>query len=373
MRMLLIILQKEFKQIFRNKVMLPIIFVMPIVQMTILVYAATMEIKNIDLLIVDQDLSATSRGISSHFQGSPFFNTEISQMSTKDAYGKLESDEADLILFIPANMEHDLYRNGNAVMQITANAINGMVAGIGTSIVSQTIMQYNRNLVLNYLKVPDTRGIQHQISTTYRYWYNPYLDSKSFMVPGILTILVTAIGLFLSGFNLVREKELGTIEQINVTPIKKYAFLAGKLIPFMVIALFDLTLGLLFGKLLFDVPIVGNILVMYTMAIAYLLVVLSLGLLLSTISSTQQQVLFTAFFFMIVFMLMSGLFTPTESMPNWAQDVNKINPIAHFMRAMRMILLKGSTMNDVLSEFFILMGTGIVLMSTAIWRYKKAS
>lgn len=373
MRMLFIILTKEFKQIFRNKVMLPVIFVMPIVQMTILVFAATMEIKNIDLLIVDQDLSATSRGITSHFTGSPFFNTQVAQMSTNQAFQKLESDEADLILFIPANMEHDFYRDGKSTLQITANAINGMVAGIGTSIISQTIMQYNRNLVLKYLKVNDTKGIQKQIVTTYRYWYNPYLDSKSFMVPGILTILVTAIGLFLSGFNLVREKELGTIEQINVTPIKKSAFIAGKLIPFMLIGLFDLTIGLIAGKIMFDVPIVGSIGVMYTMATAYLLVVLSLGLLLSTISSTQQQVLFTAFFFMIVFILMSGLFTPTESMPNWAQSFNQLNPIAHFLRAMRMILLKGSSLSDVMKEFAILLSMGSILLITAIWRYRKAN
>jgi ABC-2 type transport system permease protein len=193
------------------------------------------------------------------------------------------------------------------------------------------------------------------------------------MVPGILVILVTIISLFLTAMNIVREKEMGTIEQINVTPIRKYQFIIGKLLPFLIIALFELAFGLFLGRILFDVPIVGSLPLLFGFAVIYLLVILGFGLFLSVISDSQQQVMFVVFFFMLVFILMSGIFTPTESMPEWANQVNIINPIAYFMRVIRMILLKGSGFIDILPEFFSLTIYAIISLSLAVWRYRKVA
>ena len=177
----------------------------------------------------------------------------------------------------------------------------------------------------------------------------------------------------MSGMNLVREKEMGTIEQLNVTPVKKYQFIFGKLVPFWIIALFDLAFGLLIAWLVFDLPIVGSLWLLFGMAGVYLIGVLGLGLFISTITDTQQQLMFVSFFFMMVFILMGGIFTPVESMPQWAQIADRINPIFYFMKILRMIILKGSGFFDLLEEFISLSFLGIVFLSLAIWRYRKTA
>jgi len=173
--------------------------------------------------------------------------------------------------------------------------------------------------------------------------------------------------------NIVREKEMGTIEQINVTPIKKYQFIAGKLIPFWIIGLFELAFGLTIGKLLFDIPLVGNLGLVFGFAAIYLIVLLALGLLVSTIVNTQQQAMFISFFFMVVFILMSGLFTGIENMPEWAQIADKANPLAYFIEVMRMILLKGSGISDILYQLFAIIIFAVLMIWLAVWRYKKIS
>lgn len=193
------------------------------------------------------------------------------------------------------------------------------------------------------------------------------------MLPGILVILVTIIGMFLTSLNLVREKELGTSEQINVTPIRKFHFIFGKLFPFWVIALVELAFGVLIGRIFFDLPLLGSLWLLFAFAGVYLLVVLGIGLFLSTLSSNQQQVMFLNFFFMLTFILMSGIFTPVESMPDWAQKLNIINPYAYFMKVIRMILLKGSGFMAIKQEFLSLGIYAIGILSLAVWRYRKVS
>jgi len=193
------------------------------------------------------------------------------------------------------------------------------------------------------------------------------------MVPGIIVILVTIIGMFLTALNIVSEKEFGTIEQINVTPIRKHQFIIGKLIPFLLIGLFDFALGLFIGKLLFGVPIRGSLFLLFSFAFLYLILVLGIGLLLSIISDTQQQVMFLTFFISLVFILMSGLFTPIETMPAWAQRINVINPFAYFMKVNRMILLKGSGFSDLIREFLYISLYALISIALAIKLYKKTT
>jgi ABC-2 type transport system permease protein len=193
------------------------------------------------------------------------------------------------------------------------------------------------------------------------------------MVPGILIVLVTMIGAFLSAMNVVREKEIGTIEQLNVTPIRKYQFIIGKLLPFLVIALFELAFGLVIARVLFDIPMLGSLPLIFALATVYMLVVLGIGLLISTFTDTQQQAMFLAWFFMVVFILMSGLFTPIESMPPWAQELTRLNPVAYFIKIMRRVLLKGAGYESVVNEFVALVLYAIIVLSLAVRQYRKVS
>jgi ABC-2 type transport system permease protein len=374
MRTILYIIQKEFIQIRRNRTMLPVIFVVPLIQLIILVNAATLEMKRINMYVVDKDLSSTSRQMVNKFKASPFFVIQKSSFQLEDAESELKKDHVDVILHIPSNFEKNLVRENKAKVQIIINAINGAAGGIENAYIVNIINGYNKSVIADWIGVSPKGAISApSIAVTSSYWYNPQLNYKTFMVPAVLVLLVTLIGMFLSALNLVREKELGTIEQINVTPIKKYQFIAGKLIPFWIIALFELGFGLTVGKLLFNIPIIGSVPLLFGVAGIYLLVVLGLGLFISTVTETQQQTMFVSFFFMIVFVMMSGTFTPVESMPKWAQLVNHINPVSYFMRVIRMILLKGSGFSDILKEIIALSLYAWIILSLAVWRYRKVT
>ncbi len=370
MHRILFIIQKEFIQIFRDRTMLPIIFIMPIIQLIVLVYAATLEMKKIDMVVVDQDLSSTSRRLISKFDGSPFFQVNGSTFSIREAEKEITTDWADIVIIIPPDFEKALFKENKSRLQLQINAINATVAGLTNAYASSVIADFNRNIItenINYIQP----SLSKSISISPSYWYNPELNYKIYMLPGILVILITIIGMFLAALNIVREKEMGTIEQINVTPILKYQFIFGKLFPFWVIAMFELAFGLTIGKILFSIPMVGSLWLLFGFTAVYLIVALGLGLFVSTLSNTQQQVMFLMFFFMLTFVLLSGIFTPVESMPEWAHWVNKINPYAYFMRVIRMILLKGSGFWDISKEFFSLLIYGTVILSLAVWRYRK--
>ncbi len=372
MRKILFILQKEFTQIFRNRTMLPIIFIVPIVQLLVLVYAANLDMKSIEMYVVDQDLSPVSRALINKFEGSPFFNIVNTSFSLEDAENKIKENKADIILNIHSGFEEQLYRDNLSELQILINAINITSAGLTSAYAMNVLQSFNSNLIadnINFIQMTPTKNID----ITYSFWYNPEMNYKIYMLPGILVILVTIIGMFLTALNLVREKEMGTIEQINVTPIRKYQFIAGKLIPFWIIALFELAFGLTVGKLFFDIPLEGNLLLLFGFASVYLLVGLGIGLFISTVSNTQQQVMFITFFIFLTFVMMSGIFTPAESMPYWAQKINLINPLAYFMKVIRMILLKGSGFSDIQRDFYSLSAYAVIALSLAIWRYRKVA
>ena len=370
MKTLLYILQKEFIQVFRDKRMLGIILMMPILQMLILVYAANMEVKNAKLLIIDQDMSQTSRGLVIKFSGSPFFEVSTTISGNDEADDLMKRNKADLILEIPNGFEQDLFREDKASLQLIANAINGSAAEISTGYARNVIFDYNQKIITETLGLAklETSGT---IQPIVRFWYNDSLDYKYYMAPGILVILVTIIGMFLSGMNLVKEKEIGTTEQLNVTPIHKYQLIAGKLIPFWVIGLLDLAFGLIIARVVFHLPVEGNLLVLFSFAALYLVGVLGVGLLISTFADTQQQVLFIGFFFMMVFMLMGGVFTPVQSMPHWAQIIDIFNPICYFIDVTRMVLLKGSGFSDIIPHIRFVVIFGILMLTFSILKYRK--
>ena len=221
MRTVLFIIQKEFIQVFRNRMMLPMIFLVPLFQMLILIYAATMEMKHIDLFVVDQDQTEISRGLVTKFEGSPFFTVNGSSFSLNQAEEQLKKDQTDIILHIPRNFSRNLYKQQNGDIQLLINAINGMKAGLINAYAQNVIAGYNREITTKLKGIHSHQG-SPGFDIRYRFWFNSQLNFKYYMLPGILVILVTIMGMILSAVSMVREKELGTIEQINVTPIRKY-------------------------------------------------------------------------------------------------------------------------------------------------------
>ena len=374
MKTILFIIQKEFRQIFRNKGMLPIIFVLPLVQLLILSNAASFEIKNIKFSYIDNDHSVASRELVSKFEASKYFNIIESFDSKKEANLQMQTGKVDVILEIPNHFERDLITEKNTNLSVSINAIDGAAAGVENVYISQIINGFNQKIQTQLYQYNEASYVQPvNIVTIPSFWYNKTLNYKTFMVPGILVLLVTMLTLFLSSMNIVREKEIGTLEQINVTPIRKYQFIIGKLFPFWVLGLVILTVGLTIAKVIFNVPILGSIGLIYFFTSVYLLVILGIGLIISNYSDTQQQAMFVAWFFTVIFILMSGLFTPIESMPEWAQNITLLNPIRYFVEIIRMVMLKGATFSDISRPFFVIVFYAFTLNGIAVWSYKKVN
>lgn len=372
MRILATLLHKEFKQIFRNKVMLPFIFVVPVLQMILLTYAANLEMKGINMAVVDQDHSQASRLLASRFQASPFFEIRLFTSDYRKSEEELTRDHVDVILYMQHGFEKRLYSEKETDLQLVVNAINATEAGLINSYCTQIIADFNSQVRADWFSL-EGNGNLTALEIIPTYWYNPMLNFKIYVFSGILVIVVTLIGLLLTALNLVREKEMGTTEQINVTPIRKHQFILAKLIPFMIIALFELAFGLVIGRILFGLPVEGSLGLLVLFTCIYLLAVLGIGLFLSTISQSQSQLMYLAFFFMLTFILMSGVFTPAESMPAWAQKINLLNPVAYFMKVIRMILLKGSGFQDISREFYSLCIYATLILTLAITNYRKTT
>lgn len=372
MRTILYLIRKEFIQIFRNKFISKAIFAVPIVQMLILVPAITFEIKNVRLTIIDNDMTHESRVLISKLEGSSFFKVIYSSFSEKEANNLLHRNKCSMILNIPSGFGKDIGNGNQGKLLATIDAINASTAQLSWAYFNGVIRDYNLDLIKENINTNPLKTIP-RIDITNRYWYNEMLNYKYYMLPGILVILVTAIGFLLAGLNMVREKEIGTIEQINVTPVRKYQFIIAKMAPFFFIGLIDLALGLVIGKLAFNIPFEGSVLLMFFGGSVFLIAVLGLALFISTFSGTQQQFMFVAFFCMIIFILMSGIFTPYESMPMWAQDFNLINPVYYLIRINRMVMLKGSTIHDISRELYSLAVIAIAFSALAVKRYRKTA
>lgn len=373
MRPLKFLLRKEFKQIFRNKTLLPMIFAMPVVQLLIMPLAADYEVKNINISIVDNDHSPFSYQLISKISASKYFNLIDYNHSFKESFKDIESDKADLILEIPGDFEKNMYRDGSAEVFIAVNAINGTKASLGGSYLSSIITEFSANIQPK-IKTSEPVSSGKKIELSAINWFNPYLNYKVFMVPAILVILVTMVGAYMCGLNIVKEKEIGTIEQINVSPIKKHHYILGKLIPFWIIGLVVFSIGFfLISWGVYGIAPQGSLLLLYFYLGLFLVAILGLGLLISTYSETQQQAMSVSFFFMMIFILMSGLFTAIDSMPKWAQTIAYFNPVTYFIEVMRMVVLKGSSTYDISKHILIMIGFAALFNIWAIFNYRKTT
>ena len=370
MRTLKFLLRKEFLQIFRDKLILRMIFALPVVQLILLPYAATYEMKNITLSVVDNDHSEYSRKLINNFTSSGYFRLVDYSKTYSDALDQVEKDKADLIVEIPEGFERDLIREDETKVLIAANAISGQTAGLAVAYANTIIRDYNNELRIQWIQQPRLNAIP-VIDITSSNWFNPQMNYKMFIVPGVLALLVTLVGFLMSSLNIVKEKEIGTIEQLNVSPIKKYEFILSKLIPFWVLGLFVMTVGFFISFIVYGIYPAGSFWVGYLFAGIYLIALLGFGLLTSVYADTQQQAMFISYFFMLIFILLGGLFSPIENMPDWAQYLTYINPVSYFIEAMRMLVLKGSSFWDLRYHFLIVIVFAIVFNALAIDVYKR--
>ena len=372
MRTLRFLLQKEFRQIFRDPSILRLIFVMPAIQLIVLPWAADYEIRNIKLAVIDHDHSSYSRNLVNKVTASGYFSLTEYTGSYQEALSEIEHDRADIILEIPASFEKNLVKESEAALFMAVNAINGVKAGLGSSYLRSIIQDYNKEVRTEWIQFPRFSP-ETKIEITSSNWFNPLMNYKVFMVPGMLVLLLTMVGANLTAINIVREKEIGTIEQINVTPVKKAHFILGKLIPFWVLGLVVFTIGFLIARLFYGIVPFGSMLTIYVFAAVYLLAVLGLGLLISTYADSQQQAMLISFFLMMIFVLMSGLYTSIDSMPDWAKAVTKANPVSYFIQVVRMVVLKGSGLSDIKYQLLTIGGFAVLLNSWAILNYHKRS
>lgn len=370
MRTLKFLLQKEFRQIFRDPAILRVIFVVPVIQLLLLPWAADYEVRNVKLAVVDHDHSNSTRRLINKITASHYFLLDYYTDSYQQAYAEIQKDRADIIMEIPAHFERDLVKENETTLFLSVNAINGVKAGLGSSYLQNIIHDFNNDIRSKWIQLPKFTP-EASIDIRPDNWYNPLMNYKFFMVPGILVMLVTIVGSFLSAMNIVKEKELGTIEQINVTPIKKYHFISGKLIPFWVLGLLILTIGFIISWILYGIVPVGSLFTIYVFASVYLLAVLGYGLLISTFSNSQQQAMLVTFFLFMVFILLGGLYTPVESMPMWAQWFTRFNPVSYFVEVMRLVILKGSSLGDIAPHICMVLLFAVIINAWAVFSYHK--
>lgn len=379
MRRILVLAWTEVLHVVRDKATLAQVLLIPFVQLLILANAATFEIRDTPLYVVDQDHTSASRGLVTRFAASGNFTIAGASPSPELANERLLAGEVTMVLTIPHDFERDLVRTHAGAVQLVVNAEKGMAAGIVQYYASRILTRYAAELapelgrglnVSSGVEAAPRRGTP-RIDVRTRAWYNPTLDYRHYMVPGILVALVTLIGTLLTAQNIAREKELGTLEQLNVTPITRGQFIAGKLLPFWVLGMFELAAGLVLGRLVFGVPVLGSPLLLFAVSAVYLVAALGVGLWISTIVETQQQAMFVTFFIMMIYLLMSGLFTPIDSMPRWVQVVAELNPVRHFVEISRAVLVKGAGLREIQRPFLILAAFAGVVFALAVRQYSK--
>lgn len=379
MRTLLFLLDKEFRQMLRNRQLLSTLLIAPLIQLILLPLAADYTVKDIAMTVVDNDHSTFSRKLVDKITASGYFKLAGYTTSYADGLAMVQQDKADLLLQIPPHFERDLVNENTRDLYVAINAIEGTKANLGGAYLSSIVADFNNDIRLQWLGPnagaaasadPDATP---QISVASSNWYNPLLNYQLYMVPAILVTLVTAMAAMQSAFNIVQEKESGTIEQINVTPIRKHWFILGKLIPFLVLGVVVFSLGIIAGWAFYGIWPLGSFAVLYGALVVYLFSMLGMGLLISTYSATQQQAMSLSFFFINIFNLMSGVFTAVDSMPAWAQYIVETFPPSHFIKIMRMVVLKGSGWSDIAYHLGAMAVIGVFLNTWAVLNYRKTA
>ncbi len=369
--MIKFLIEKEFKQIFRNPFLPRMIVMFPLAVMLIFPWAVNMDVKDIRISVVDNDQTTYSKRLVEKIRQSKYFIlTDISAIHPQGLHA-IEQGKADIILDIAPDFEKNMQTAGTSKMLISANAVNGMKGGLGSSYLNMVLQNFSNEIRSENLQTSQTATLP-LIEIIPQNRFNPYLDYKTFIVPALVVMLLTMVCGFLPALNIVTEKETGTIEQINVTPVPKLTFILSKLIPYWIIGFVILSIALTLAALVYGIFPAGNLLVVYMFAALYILVVSGFGLVISNYSDTLQQAMFLMFFFMLILILISGLYTPINSMPGWAQHIAAINPLKYLMIVMRGVYLKGTGLSSLYSPLLTLLGFAIFSNAWAVWSYRKS-
>lgn len=361
------LLEKEFKQFFRDPGLPRMALAFPVLMMLVFPFAVSMDIRNINLAAVDNCMSEESSRLIEKCTSSGYFRLVYHGQSADEAMRLMDNNKADAIITIMPGFDKETVSGSGFPVGIKVNTVNGTKGSLGSQYILQCVRSYvGEKNAASGTAVPPAADISE------KYYFNPGMDYKLFMIPALIVIAITMITAFLPALNIVSEKEAGTIEQINVTPVSKTAFIACKMIPYWAIAFFILTACLIIAWAVFGYTSRGSVLWLYLFTILDIIVMAGLGLLISNYSSNAQQAMFVIWFFAVIFMLMSGIFTPIASMPQWAQYITYLNPMRYFADAMRAVYLKGSTPADLWYDVAGLASLGTVMVGAAISSYRKS-
>ena len=365
MRAFIVLVQKEFLQIRRNSFLPRLIIAFPILVMLLMPLIMTMDVRNVNVAVVDLDRSTTSRRIASHIEASEYLTLAQTTLEYPLAIDALEQGAVDVIVQIPDNFERDMTVATPERISITANAVNATKGGLGMQYVVQTIAH-----TLAELRGENSPAKLSEL-VTIENRYNPTLNYRHYMIPALMIILFILICGFLPALSIVGEKESGTIEQINVTPISRFMFILSKLVPYWIIGLFVVTVAMLVARLVYGLAPVGSIGAIYFGALLFILTISGFSLTIANFSETMQQTMFVMFFFIMTFMLMSGLLTPIDSMPVWAQRFTLILPPRYYVEILRSVYLKGTTIAELWTNYAALGIFAIIFNTLAALTYKK--
>ncbi len=373
MKAILHIVRKEFLQLRRDPAMLRVIFIAPIVQLIILGYAANMDIATIATVVCDMDRSQTSREFLTQFGNSNLFTLDRSVDRLKDIDHVLDNGEAAMAIVIPRGFGDHILSGRQTQIQLIADGTDTIAATTGLNSASFIVARYAQNIALQTFARARPLGLTPvQIDPRVRVWYNPDLKSRNFMIPGVLGLLLMVVTTVLTAMAVVKEKEIGTLEQLIVTPIRPYQLILGKFAPFILIGFLEAVFAITVASLWFDIPVRGSVPLLFGLCGIYLLTTLGLGLLVSTISRTQQQAMMTAaFFFMLPMIILSGFVFPIENMPRLIQMVTYLLPPRYFFVIIRGIFLKGTGVVHLWDEALILLVFGMVILTLSILRFQK--
>ena len=373
------LLEKEFRQFFRNAFVLRFVSFFPAVALVAFPLAANFEIRNIALAIVDSDRSEASRRLAEKAYSSGYFRNAGSADSQADALALVEGEKADILLEIPRGFARSLARGETARVMISANAMNGMKGGLGTAYLSAIVSDFGASFVAEEGNAPtaaQARGMAAQaraasISVSPLYRYNPFMKYTIYMVPAIMVMLLTMFSGFLPALNIVSEKEKGTIEQMNVTPVRRSALILAKLVPYWAVCFVALTVGCVVAAAVWGLRSLGGYGILYLFTSLFVFAMSGFGLVISNYAKTIQQAMFMMFFFVITFILISGLYTPLTGMPAWARALSHASPLRYMIESFRMIFLKGSGLWELKWRFLALLGFAAFFNGWAILSYRK--
>jgi ABC-2 type transport system permease protein len=365
---------KEFIQVFRDKRTRFVLFGPPIIQMLVFGYAATFEIHHVPTVVLDLDHSQESRELISRFSSSPYFDVQRQLTDYRQIGDLIDQGKATVGLEINAGFAQNLRKGQTAPLQVIVDATNSNTALIASGYITQIALGFAQDYQKDriYRISPQLMEEMPSVQLEQRPWYNPDLRSRWFFIPGIIGSLTLVLVVTLTAFAVVREREIGTLEQIMVTPIRPAEFILGKTLPFFLIGLFDVSLIATVGTMWFQVPFRGQILVLFAGAILFLLCMLGAGLLISTVSSTQQQAMVTAFFFIMPAITFSGFGFPISTMPPWLQYLTYLSPLRYFLVVLRGTYLKGVGMEILWPQMLAMAALGISLLTIAVLRFHKA-